>query len=188
MSLGITASLLVPPAYDLNGSLIFLPIYEPGVPLTTIAERRSHLRGFLLGIFDLQALLTASQDAQSSQAQTLYLLDPDLPPEQQVVFASNVDAPATDASAHSRWPRTTLDQLHTGISQTHEVQVADERWQLLIKPARPMNTLLYPLPLVTGLATFAFSILATAYLARRRQAEEILQRSEEQYRLVVAGR
>lgn len=181
----ISAAMLLPPDFAEMGSIIFYPIYEPETPLATVAERRSHLRGFLSSVFHLQTLLSAGHDSQSAVAQNLYLLDPALPSSQQVIFTQPAELSQATSVTSRQSPPVNIEQLRSSIHQVHEVQISDQRWQLLITPAVQNQSIAPGSPLIAGLATFAFAILATAYLARRRQAEETLQKSKEQYRLVV---
>jgi signal transduction histidine kinase/CHASE1-domain containing sensor protein/ActR/RegA family two-component response regulator len=175
-----------------KGALIFTPIYDSSVAYATVAERRAHVRGFLLGIFELPTLLAAGQTLQPAEdsynaAYDLYLLDAALPPGQQLLFF-NPAHPATTpvAATTTSSPTADLNQLRAGIYYEQAIVVGDQKWQLIIKPGfGQLESDLSPLPLVAMLGVLAFSALATAYIARRRQVQEILQKTEEQYRLVV---
>ncbi len=168
-----------------QGALIFVPIYDNDVDLATVTDRRTHLRGFLLGVFDLHSMLAANRSATQTTAHDLYLLDPSRPPQEQLIFSSAAGDPAAAAEGAAAQDPVDLSRLQTGLRYEQEIDVADQTWLLIIKPAEQLVSLLSPLPLVAAFAALAFTLLATAYIARRRQAKEILRRSEEQYRLVA---
>ena len=62
-------------ANNAGGFLIVLPVYEKGKPTTSVEERRTYLKGFILGLYRATVLLDAAVDKLSFQGINVGLFD-----------------------------------------------------------------------------------------------------------------
>jgi CHASE1-domain containing sensor protein len=55
---------LVQETGDQFGFLVFYPVYENGIPVESLTDRRKHLKGYVTGVFRIGDLVTRSLDSR----------------------------------------------------------------------------------------------------------------------------
>jgi diguanylate cyclase (GGDEF)-like protein len=116
-------------------------VYRSGVPLSTVAQRRAAVLGWVLGSFDITSLMRSALGGQHRLAVTLYHANPGLGPE----FIGRMGNPG---SAH---PFTQRDALQVGGT-----------WIIKVS-GTPLAS--GPSATVQGLVVLAAGIVATLLLA-----------------------
>ncbi len=171
----------LPDSSDQKSVLILVPIYRNGMPISTIAERRANLSGFVGGIYRVNALVAAALKDLHRRDLELYLYDVDDSSQkaQFLSFTPSFSGPQTLAEGGA----PSLEAIQAGVFQTKTIQIADRNWLLVVRPGAAdvaysdewisLMILLVGLGLAGG---FLF------YVMTRQKTEKVLARSETEFR------
>ena len=182
------------------GVLIFVPVYGPGLPRTTVEERRKSLDGYAVGSLRMHDMVEGAMDGVAREGIALALIDATAPVGERLLYRSCVegggdaDPPAAD----------TPEARHPGLSWATTIELAGRRWELHVTPTpaylaahRPWQAwgvlaggLLFAglfggfLLLVTGRTAQVEAVnqQLAIEIAERTRAEEALRQSEAHYR------
>ncbi len=84
---------LVQAADEQNGFLVFRPVYATSAPVDTLFERREHLVGFALGVFDIAGMINSALGDVTNRGMNLYIYDNYLLGEKESLFGARSTAP-----------------------------------------------------------------------------------------------
>ena len=104
---------LVQETGDQYAFLVFLPIYRPGAPDTTVAQRRLNLQGFALGVFRIGSVVETALEGVDAAGIHLVIEDESAGSDDRRLFERGGKAKAV-----------------TELSWATEFNVADRRWVL----------------------------------------------------------
>ena len=68
------------------GFLVYLPLYQEGMPATTVDERRAALKGFVVGMFRLSDAMEAAMNIVVPEGLSFDLVDLSAPPRRQQLY------------------------------------------------------------------------------------------------------
>jgi PAS domain S-box-containing protein len=105
------------------GFLLFLPVYTPGQPTDSVAQRRAALKGFVSGAFRARDLMTSIFGGQHWDID-FELYDGAVPSQMGLLYRNVPDGSSVVDSAS-----TDL------LSQRLTLEIAGHRWLLLARPA-----------------------------------------------------
>jgi PAS domain S-box-containing protein len=71
---------------DQPGFLIFAPVYQPGMPLTSVQDRRSALKGFAVGVYQAGTVVSQALRGIEPMGLSLALLDRTAPVDHQLMY------------------------------------------------------------------------------------------------------
>ena len=154
-----------------GGMLIFQPVYRPGLPHATVAERRAHLRGYLTGVFRIGDMVDAALEGYDRTHITLRIDDQTAPADRRLLYRHPGGGPRDTRPAL----RDAADVPRFQWSTT--VGLAGRRWQLQFTPTLaylavqqtwPLWVMLTGGFLFTGLLG-AFLLVVTGHTARVEQ-------------------
>lgn len=74
------------------GVLVFQPIYQPGQPRATVAERRQHLRGYICGVFRVGDMLLATLNGAERKGMEMRLHDEAAPAPERLLAGATLEA------------------------------------------------------------------------------------------------
>ena len=154
---------------DRHGFFVLLPVYKPGQPYTSIAERRQNLIGFILGTFQVSTVMETILALSTTPAGLdLYL------------FSADASRDASPVFFHASRRRTEpiegkqLGALLAGPHWSGELAAGDARWTLLAAPipGGPGTSRHYA-AWVTLLVGLCLTAIISAYIktSARRSAE-----------------
>jgi PAS domain S-box-containing protein len=113
-----------------TGFLVFRPIYGPGPPLTTVADRRQRLQGYVTGVFWIGDMVAAALPGLEQENITLRIEDEAAPAGQRVLYdrrgltREGSGSPSHDGQGESP----------TGVSWETTLDLAGRRWALRFAP------------------------------------------------------
>ena len=183
------------PGYPL-GWLVFLPIYDPALPHSTVQERRHSLRGYITGVFQIDAMVEASLQWMQWEGIVLQIADETALDGQDVIYDSRWRAQRT---AGLSLDQKSGDEL-ADISWATTVEVAGRRWRLRFAPTLEYLATLQSLqPWAAWGGSLVFAGLLGAFLlimsgravtiealmAERTAQLQASQREEEKFRVAV---
>jgi PAS domain S-box-containing protein len=178
------------------GILVFLPVYGPGLPPTTIAERRQRLQGYVTGVFRIGDMVEAALPGLEREGITLRIEDEAAPAGQRVLYDSrelmreDPGQPSHDGQGESP----------TGMSWETTLELASRRWALRFAPTLAYlaaRQSLQPWTVLSGGLAFAsllgaFLLLITGrttvieqLMVERTAQLQASQRQEERFRVAV---
>ena len=155
------------------GFLVFMPIYEKGLPRKTMDQRRQNLNGFALGVFRIGDMLNIVTSGAGKDHIELEVYDETAPIEQRRLYASSAKTPDDSSSlSNDKEPEGTRT-----FQWTTTLAIADRKWSLRFSPSseylatyRPWNARLV---LIGGLLfaalLAALLLLLTGHAARVRK-------------------
>ncbi len=159
--------------------MIVKPVFRRGAPLDSLALRREHLTGFIVGVFDLQALLEEAVGSLAPNAIDVHVFDESAPPGQQLLACRASPPHAVDnAGVHN-----VADLLRAPGSMhwIERFEVAGRRWNAICTLAPGFGTdggtralwgwLGVGLTLAGLLAGYVYWVLAGVSRAQRVAAE-----------------
>jgi diguanylate cyclase (GGDEF)-like protein len=127
-NISLPASLLQV-AGDRNGFFVVLPVYRPGLPHQTVADRRSNLIGFVQGVFRTSVMLETILAASTTPAGLdLYFFATNSPPDAPPLYFHSSRARTVPIEAK---PRTAV---MAGQHWSGELSAGDARWTFLAVP------------------------------------------------------
>ena len=100
---------LVQETGDQFGFLMFRPIYQKGVSLETVANRRQHLLGYLTGVFRIKDLVFPSLDTEEMAGIYVEIYDQTASDSGGVLLANTSDLKSQIAQDSKLFWETTLD-------------------------------------------------------------------------------
>ncbi len=113
------------------GVLIFFPIYDKKVPLDTIGARRSHLRGYVLGVLRIADMVHAALSTFDTKGIRYLLLDYSAPSEERLLFSGDLEQPETPGGASDM----SQDESRHGLFSQTLLEFAGRRWVMQFLPA-----------------------------------------------------
>lgn len=135
------------------GLLLCMPIYRNGSSLMSVAERRQHIKGFVLTVYHLGKLVGQALVSLSKRAVDVWLLDTSANPDTQLLHYQAFGAETTDGT---RKPPS------TGLEFSEIVPIGGRQWRILATPA--LGSSLPPLS-ATPWVVFVAGLLFTGLLA-----------------------
>jgi len=179
------------------GTLMYVPVYRPGVPITTVAQRRAALLGWVYSPFRMTDLMRgvlgegwerdggrplhlAVYDGDRPRPQTLLFAapPPSEPPSSSTATPGSVPAAALQSPLDFKGTRWTLVVADPGPVAP---ALRDHRVWLVGGGGSVISVLLAALVLALGKAR-AHALALAAELAARRRAEDALREAERKYR------
>jgi signal transduction histidine kinase/CHASE1-domain containing sensor protein len=112
------------------GLLVFLPIYDPGLPRETVEERRQNLRGYVAGVFRIGDMVEASLRGLEWEGMALWIEDETAPAHERMLYDSRDQA----AEGANLSPDRGLRNEPAGMHWKTTVVLAGRRWGLHIAP------------------------------------------------------
>ncbi|MDH3717849.1 MAG: CHASE domain-containing protein, partial [Planctomycetota bacterium] len=119
---------LVQKTVDQTGLLVFDPIYAKDMPLSTVADRRRALQGFVLGVFRVDDIVQASLHQGSPREFHVTIVDAAAPPDKQVICSAMENGSfqkAADVASHGGGD----------IGWSATLPIAGRSWQIDFMPA-----------------------------------------------------
>jgi len=148
---------------DQYGILAFSPVYH-GSP-KTVAERRSALKGFALGVLRISDLISRV-DSQAELREPSKLVN---------IHVFDISAPKAQRQLYPKTSVATLEELRGEFHVEHKIPVGGRTWLLLASPAAgaspPSSNIGSRVVLLSGLLLTSLCILYFA--AKTRQSEEM---------------
>ena len=157
------------------GFLLFLPLYNNGMPHETLAERRSNAYGWVAAVFRMDDLMAGLGHPQSEDLD-LVIYDGETTTKEARMFDSGDSIPTAAAPL---------------LSTTQTIVNNGRTWTTVIESTPGFEAQFdRNLPLITGIAGIAFSVLLTllahAFVRARDNARKHAE-SEERWRYALEG-
>jgi PAS domain S-box-containing protein len=112
------------------GLLIFLPLYDNGLPHATVAERRQNLRGYATGVFQIGDMIEASLRAFELEGMTLQLYDTLAPVGERLLYSlGGSGRRSTDHEVDAEHGASPL-----GLQRSTTIELAGRRWTRRFTP------------------------------------------------------
>jgi len=112
------------------GLLVFVPVYDRGLPYATVEERRQSLQGYVTGVFRIGAMVQASLQGLEREGIVLRIEDERAPADQRLLYDSRARA--------SQGPGLELDEAFgkhpTGMHWQTTAELAGRPWRLRFAP------------------------------------------------------
>ncbi len=105
------------------GFLLYLPVYQPGRPASSVAERRAALRGYVYGVFRAQDLMTSTFGGQHWDLD-FEIYDGAVVTRSTLLFRSEPERVPVAGTAGGN-----------GLAQRVSVEIAGHRWLLIARPS-----------------------------------------------------
>lgn len=149
--------LLVQEKHNQYGFLIFTPIYQHGVSLNTIQQRRRHLQGFVLGAYRIGDLVEKTIAQLTPSGIDIRLFDDSAPAEKRFLYFH-----ASRLKKDYHPPTVDESELKKGVHYAETFAIAGRHWLVLCTPTPGFFT--------EGMSALAwlflsFGILSTGFLA-----------------------
>lgn len=154
------------------GSLVFFPIYTGGIVPETVAERRSKLKGFALGVFRIRDMIEAAlRDVESGSLAKVFVLDESAPADARLLYASRAADAGADAVADSLQETGVDDEFR----YTATYHIAGRKWSIVLTAtAEAMPRFLDPVSAGIALVVLLLTAILTTYLwSARNRTDEI---------------
>lgn len=191
---------LVQETGDQFGLLVFLPLYEKGAVIESIANRRKHLKGFVLGVFRVSDIVERALTYMAPEVVDILVHDASASENERFLYHHRSQARQMRPAPAG----TTETQQRAQLRHTHTFKVAEREFSVVCTPTpgfiyarktwQAWGVLLFGLVCTGFLATyFLINIRRGAQLAEsyrnlqveireRRHTEEALRESEAKYR------
>ncbi|MDQ3618151.1 MAG: EAL domain-containing protein, partial [Pseudomonadota bacterium] len=157
-----------------DGITLRLPIYSPGAPPLTLAERRARMRGSLAISFQVNGLIETALPAELRDA--VHIQVSDITSGQSLVLLDSHAEPHTDAASIQQFDRELAYGGRVWLVVMHPARVT-EADQGVIRFDWTRSILLPGL-----LASLLFALLVGSVAGTRRRALELGSRMSRQYR------
>jgi CHASE1-domain containing sensor protein len=178
------------------GLLVFVPVYDHGLPHATVEERRQNLQGYVSGVFRIGDIVGASLQGLEREGIVLRIEDETAPMDQRLLYDSRARGlqglgPAFDEA---------FGENPTGMHWQTTVELADSRWGLRFAPTlnylaarqslQPWVVLGGGLAFTSLLGAFLLIVTGRAIIIEQLVAErtaqlEASQREEAKFRVAV---
>ncbi len=174
------------------GVVMFAPIYRVGQPKETVSQRRQHLRGFAVGVFNIEEMVERAfemrRSLHSAAGIDVYLYDDNAARGRQLLYFHS-----SRARAKKIEPVSTRAEAETGPHLTSSFSFGDRTWTLLAKPVRPdfgvgvswvtWSAALLPTLLAVALAAYLLTLFGRSRrleqeITERKRAEELARTNE----------
>jgi PAS domain S-box-containing protein len=162
------------------GFLIFVPVYEQGIPLATVDDRKSALKGFAVGVYQAGTVVTEALHAVEQMGLSMALLDRSAPVGSQLMYRTTRDHGTTGQRDDRTTERSWKNILFASPPEvTSNFAFAGRQWSVeaLASPAYMDRNcpISYWLVLPAGLLlTFLSTLYASALLSRRERMEQLV--------------
>ncbi|HRC75485.1 MAG TPA: PAS domain S-box protein, partial [Kouleothrix sp.] len=157
------------------GFLMFLPVYDAGAPIDTVAQRRAAIAGFVLGVYRTSDLLGPTLQNPDLSNLDLYIFEQVAPGEDGLVYTNANPPPGASQAA-----------VLAGTHYTASFDIGGHEWQLVVRPAPAYaGTRRTWLPWIALIAGLGLTALGTISLAERQQSSMALERSEQRFRALI---
>ena len=117
------------------GVLVFLPVYNTQTVPSNMADRRSELYGYIVGVFSFGAVIENAMSGTGVDDVDITILDRSAPAETSLLY------PKTELPAHLARVRR-LESSASGVKVnpwTSSVMIADRAWEIQIRPTPKFN-------------------------------------------------
>jgi CHASE1-domain containing sensor protein len=156
-----------------QGFLFFWPLYRRGAPIENPAQRREHLEGFVVGVFQVTDVLEAAMQGFDAQAMDTWVEDVTEPASATLLYSSRVptiEGAQERSHAPSANPVGPIRSEHVTIFEK-----GGRKWRLSFTPtARELAAQRTWFPLTTLLAGLVITGLCSVYLnVLQRRARSI---------------
>ncbi len=84
---------LVQDEKELNGLLVFLPVYKNGKPCATMVEKQTNISGYLVAVFKIDQLIGSSILELEKEGLNFYLIDYSAPNDRSIIYARGKTVP-----------------------------------------------------------------------------------------------
>lgn len=177
------------------GTLYTVPVYGIDQPVETIAQRRQHLRGFVLGVINIEKLVESTYETKQSVITPagidVYFYDDGAPMNRQLLHVHS------SRSRNATAPVLTRAEAMSGPHIAHSFSIGGRAWTIVTKPIQPdfavsISENSWAAALLPALITVILAAYIHALISRsrhlenenrtRRRIEETLRDSEEQFR------
>jgi PAS domain S-box-containing protein len=161
-----------------SGFLVFLPLYNQGMPHATAEQRRSSIYGWVTAVFRMGDLMSQIFDERSNQLR-LSIYDGDQISDQTRMYSSSEPLTTTTTPYVSRF------------RSIQAIQLSDRVWTVVIESTPQFETRFSnDTPVVVAFAGFVFTLLLTTLahaLVRSNRIANELAESEERWRFALEG-
>lgn len=151
------------------GFLIFMPIYQPGAPIETSAQRDQSLQGYIYAPFRAGELLTNILSADTAKQFAFKIYDGDSTSTSDNLFESSNYSEIFESSAH--------------LFRTRQYKFANHTWTMQYTASKdllPQRERISPLStLIRGLLTGLFFAIVVYYLLANRANKLATQKAQE---------
>ncbi len=152
---------LVQEIEDQFGFLVFIPVYENGLPTSNVEQRRDSLAGFVLGVFRVGDLVSGAWESAGlpplTEGAEFFLFDRSAPEGSQALLISTGE-PGAGAMPSG------------GLAFTDYMEIGGRTWEAVITTSSPSPLLLWQ-PWAALLAGLSLSGLMVAYVLSALQRE-----------------
>ncbi|MBF0368389.1 MAG: CHASE domain-containing protein [Magnetococcales bacterium] len=180
----VTGRVVLVQASDVQayGFLVLSPIYQPDALITGVAERRRHLKGFVLGVFRIGPLVEASLAQLAPRGIDFEIRDESASEEKQFLYYHV----SRQTSGRSKAEATKPSELNNQLQFNVQFEVGGRQWSfaaystptLLGKAASNNAWLLFFAGLLLTLVLTLYLIRLLRVLQERQQMTEILNASQ----------
>ena len=133
-----TATGLITLVQDLRqpfGFLLALPVYHPGLPHATLAQRRRNLRGYAVAVFRIDQLMAAFLHGQDTEGLQIWLQDDVAPEPKRLLYRqgpgslTGIDSVKETPLGAARLESARLEPSD-GFAKVETIAVGGRRWTL----------------------------------------------------------
>ncbi len=110
---------------EINSFLVFVPLYQKGMPASTVEQRREHLAGFVVGVFHVHVLLERSMSFADVQDINICLADLSVPSDKRYL-------------CHHENGHNDQGKSSSGINKQITLDVATRKWSVICTPGKGM--------------------------------------------------
>ncbi|NTW01036.1 MAG: PAS domain S-box protein [Oscillochloris sp.] len=168
---------------EIPGFLIFMPIYQVGTSIDTVAARRAHIQSYAIGAFRLHDLMNTVMQASELADIDIYLFDQSSAAGDQLFYVHSARSRPVALTTENNIP---INQLLTGPHYTATIEIAGRSWQMIAKPSPAFIIQRHTwVPWAALIFGIIFSIWVARTLLQRQLASEAVRRSEERFRALI---
>jgi PAS domain S-box-containing protein len=159
--------------------LVFYPVYQKQSPLNTLAQRREHLKGFIVGSLNLKSIVDSALEYMQPKAIDIYLTEKYANFKEHLLY---IHKSAVDKLSLIN----TSNGGNLQIKKTFDV--AGRTWSILCVPAASYPVAGYTwVSLTTLLGGLLFTLFMVFYLEKSRKYESINQQEIIERRQIEAA-
>ncbi|MDR3462394.1 MAG: PAS domain S-box protein [Beijerinckiaceae bacterium] len=114
---------------DKMGILLFVPVFDDGLPARTAAERHEALKGFALGVFSVPDLLGIALQGRDTSDLQYWLADDTDPAAPSILVSNSAEAPADLRLPSSGWLAAVAS-----VGERIPLQIGGRHWLFQMAP------------------------------------------------------